>query len=601
MTGNIRRPPLTAVSRKVTSRLPSASQGLPPFAASSKFSERPIDHTATTISRSLSHSTINMNSSIATGTPPPSKSSAQLSRLPSFDAEVPPSPDDKFIKAAESSSLPTVRDSLARDPFVSISRAIHSARLRAGAGLRTMAVHRNNSMNSKAAKYRACLLTIRKFWRPLTVLIFLTTTLIYMFSSRTSTPSRSDKPSASSSWSYLLQPFSKSRRPSAVNSESSLEVMLKHRPAAYRSPTFGTGPWLVAVVADQDRESCQRRDESTGQLRTTPCMGANVWVSYFKRGVLSLPLMRKSTSTSEMANITWLDETILEDGRNVYDGFPVSGSRGMELSELEWFNGRLLAPDDHTGLLMEISSPYGRLDEMGRKLLPGMPSSMPPGVRRKVLLLDGDGGEKSETFKGEWMTIKDGNLLIGGHGRPYTAAGNGSKIMSIGPKWVKAIQQGLNVSHLNWSEKYDAVARAADAEWPGYLMHEAVLWSNDRKEWVFLPRRRSTEAFDAEKNQRMGWNVVILANEEMTSFRTVKIDGLKDGSGSRGFSSAKFVPGSKDGLVAALRTVELEWKVGDAWSRKMETHFSVFDLNSGRIVMEETKIGDKKYEGMVFL
>lgn len=602
MTGHVRRPTLTGVTRTTTSRHPTNHTSTT-FSSSStpQNFDRSAVVNATALSRSMSHSALNINSNAVAMSTNPSKSLAQLAHDYVCDSDVPPSPDNKLLKAAESSSLPLVKDSLARDPFVSISRAIHSARLRAGAGLRTMAAHNNNHMmQSRASRYREIVHALLRAWRPISITLFVTTVLFYIFFSIPSTSSRGHE-SSTPTWTSFLNPFTQSVTQTSPDYRSSLEVMLHHRPATYKSPTFQSGPWLIALVADEDRGSCQRRDDTTNKLHTTACMGATVWVSYFKRGILTLPFSGKSSNHRLTPNITWLDEIVLEDSRKAYDSLSITGNRGMELSELEWFNGKLLAPDDHAGMLTEISSPYGGLDDAGHALLPGIPTNIPPGVRRKALLLDGDGNVKSQVFKGEWMVIKDGDLLIGGHGRPYTVAGDGSKVLSVGPKWVKIVHDGLNVLHTNWTRQYDEVAKAAGVQWPGYLMHEAVLWSNDRREWVFLPRRRSTEAFDADKNQHMGWNVVIVGNEELNSFRQIMIDGLTDRSGTRGFSSAKFVPGSKDRLVTALRTVELEWKVDDAWLRKTESYISVFDLDGGEIVLEETKISDKKYEGLVFL
>lgn len=605
MTGHVRRPTLTGVTctnRTTTSRqLSNPTFGAFPSPSTSANLDSSTVINATALSRSMSHSALNINIGTVSMSTNPSKSFAHLTQHYDDDSYVPPSPDDKLLKAAESSSLPLVTDSLARDPFVSISRAIHSARLRAGAGLRTMAAHNNNlKMQSKASRFRDIVYGALKAWRPIMIVFFLTTTLCYVYFSVPSLSSQTYAPSTPK-WTSLLNPFAKSVSRTPPDYRSSLDIMLHHRPAAYRSPTFQSGPWLIALVADEDRESCQKRDDTTDKLRVIACMGATVWVSYFKRGILTLPLSHKSSSRSLSPNITWLDEMVLEDARKAYDSLSITGNRGMELSELEWFNGKLLAPDDHAGILTEISSPYGGLDFAGHTLLPGIPTNIPPGVRRKALLLDGDGSDQSQLFKGEWMVIKDGELLIGGHGRPYTAARDGSKILSVGPKWVKTVKDGMNVSHTNWTKQYDEVAKAGGVEWPGYLMHEAVLWSNDRREWVFLPRRRSTEAFEADKNQHMGWNVAIVSSEDLKSFRQIVIDGLTDRSGTRGFSSAKFVPGSKDRLVAALRTVELDWKVGDVWSRKTESYISVFDLDSGEMVLEETKMSDKKFEGLVFL
>ena len=41
-----------------------------------------------------------------------------------------------------------------------------------------------------------------------------------------------------------------------------------------------------------------------------------------------------------------------------------------------------------------------------------------------------------------------------------------------------------------------------------YLIHEAVRWNAALQSWFFLPRRVSTEAYDDEKDEERGSNMV---------------------------------------------------------------------------------------------
>jgi soluble calcium-activated nucleotidase 1 len=61
---------------------------------------------------------------------------------------------------------------------------------------------------------------------------------------------------------------------------------------------------------------------------------------------------------------------------------------------------------------------------------------------------------------------------------------------------------------------------------------------------------------------------------------------------SHGFSSFKFIPGTKDHVILALKSEELEGKIA--------TYVMVFDLD-GKILHPETKLGDLKYEGVEFV
>lgn len=59
------------------------------------------------------------------------------------------------------------------------------------------------------------------------------------------------------------------------------------------------------------------------------------------------------------------------------------------------------------------------------------------------------------------------------------------------------------VKHINWANEYKKLRSAVGIEWPGYMIHESVQWSEIYRKWFFLPRRASklayTEAEDEEK------------------------------------------------------------------------------------------------------
>ena len=61
---------------------------------------------------------------------------------------------------------------------------------------------------------------------------------------------------------------------------------------------------------------------------------------------------------------------------------------------------------------------------------------------------------------------------------------------------------------------------------------------------------------------------------------------------SHGFSSFKFVPGTQDKVIVALKSEELEGKIA--------TYIMVFNID-GTIYYPETKIGDLKFEGIEFV
>ena len=366
----------------------------------------------------------------------------------------------------------------------------------------------------------------------------------------------------------------------------------------------GTGPWVIAVIADLDKDSCRIQKEEGKSIHSAPCRRANAWASYYKRGLLSVEKSIFGSLRRTRSSVQWLDEIeIIGRGHADLqkDNVAKYGGRGMELSELEWFSGHLLTPDDHTGILLEITTPRGRMLKNEKDIIMEGTSGIPPSTLYRAFLADGSGNDKTAHFKSEWMVVKDDNLLIGGHGRPYTAPGDGSKIISTNPTWIKVVDKKFQVSHEDWGSKYEFVARAVDVTFPGYLMHEAVLWSKKMRKWVFLPRRKSGESFDSAQNERQGTNVVIIVDENFTESSAIEIEGLRDSTGLKGFSSAKFVPGKHDQWIAAIRTIEIDNSAPTKSDRRTESYLSVFDLSSGNMILEEERFSEKKFEGLAFL
>ena len=247
-------------------------------------------------------------------------------------------------------------------------------------------------------------------------------------------------------------------------------------------------------------------------------------------------------------------------------GNVASGGRGMELSELTVFNGRLLSLDDRTGIVYNI---------VGDKVIPW------------VILADGDGGSSSKGFKGEWSTVVGDKMIVGGLGKEWTT--QTGEIVNHDPMWIKEISCDGGVSHHNWRHRYLAVRESVGITWPGYMIHEAVCWSQIRRRWFFLPRRMSPDKYDDVTDEKMGTNTMIIADEDFADIKTVTV-GKK--IPTHGFSSCKFVPNTQDNLIIALKSEEIEGKVA--------TYVMVFSID-GEVIMDEVKIGDRKFEGIEFL
>ncbi len=146
--------------------------------------------------------------------------------------------------------------------------------------------------------------------------------------------------------------------------------------------------------------------------------------------------------------------------------------------------------------------------------------------------------------------MKDETLYVGGLGKEWTTPDG--EVLNFNPMYVKRVAHGGEPEHINWRENYLALRRKAGIEFPGYMIHEAGAWSNVHKRWFFLPRRASKNKYNDVDDERMGTNMVLTASED---FKDVHLSRVGDtDEPSHGFSSFKFVPGTDDGVIVALKS-----------------------------------------------
>jgi len=298
--------------------------------------------------------------------------------------------------------------------------------------------------------------------------------------------------------------------------------------------------YRISVISDLDTESK---------------VSDSKWVSYMMSGDLEL-----SRDWSRVS-VVWDSSGEVTLTSNIG-----AGGRGMELSELSVFNGRLLTLDDRTGIVYSIVD--------SDHVVPW------------VILSDGD-GSRSKGFKAEWSTVQGDKLVVGGLGKEWTT--QTGEILNHDPMWVKEISCDGGVKHVNWRDHYTAVRESVGITWPGYMIHEAVCWSSVRQEWVFLPRRMSKEKYDDVTDERMGTNTMIITDQHFSNIRSVTVGQRIP---THGFSSCKFIPGTQDNLIIALKSEEIEGSVA--------TYLMVFNMD-GQVIYDEVKIGDRKFEGIEFL
>lgn len=297
--------------------------------------------------------------------------------------------------------------------------------------------------------------------------------------------------------------------------------------------------YRIGVIADLDTNS-----QSDKKL---------TWFSYMRRGYLLV------SQSGDRVAVEWDAERVVLESHLSEKG------RGMELSELVVFNGKLYSVDDRTGVVYHIN---------GNKAVPW------------VILPDGD-GSVAKGFKAEWLAVKDEHLYIGGLGKEWTTTEG--EFVNNNPEWVKVVGFRGDVQHENWVPRYRAMKSAAGIETPGYFIHESAAWSDTLQRWFFLPRRSSKERYEETADERRGTNLVLSCSPDFSDIHVSKVGPLLP---THGFSSFKFVPNTDDQIILALKSEE------DAGI--IATYITAFTLD-GRILLPETKIGDVKYEGLEFI
>ena len=307
-----------------------------------------------------------------------------------------------------------------------------------------------------------------------------------------------------------------------------------------RSDAIKNGLFDLYIVADLDKKSKVEGDKK------------GKWRSVMKRG-----LLKKS---GDSFSIEWTEDTEL------FTKISEAG-RGMELSALLEFNRRLYTFDDRTGLAFEI---------VKNKAIP------------RYIMMEGD-GNTDKGQKTEWATVKDGKMYVGSFGKEYTNP-DGS-IKNTNNMWVSIIDENGVITHEDWTKRFNKLREAAGCPYPGYMIHEAITWSPVRKQWVVLPRRVSKEAYNEDEDERRGSNTILLASEDFSKIEVKHITPLTP---TRGFSEFKFLPGSNDNIIVAMKSEENEEK------QTQNTYLTVFTLD-GKVLMEEMEIpGQMKFEGLEF-
>ena len=257
--------------------------------------------------------------------------------------------------------------------------------------------------------------------------------------------------------------------------------------------------------------------------------------------------------------------------------------RGMELSELTLYHNRLLSFDDRTGTVFEILNKNQGTDSY---------------VVPRFVITEGD-GDTDKGMKWEWATVKGDDLYMGSMGKEYTNPDG--TVANTNNLWIGVLTAKGELKRTDWTRQYNLVRDALGASRPGYVIHEAILWSEALNKWVFLPRRVSSEAYNEVTDERRGSNKVVLVDENFSKPEVVEIK-MKDHDPLHGFSTFAFVPGTNDRHALAIRSVEEDCVGGDESLCKQRTYFMVFDVTTGEVLMDEVRYNtNTKYEGVEFV
>ncbi|TWI52701.1 soluble calcium-activated nucleotidase 1 [Pseudomonas duriflava] len=303
-----------------------------------------------------------------------------------------------------------------------------------------------------------------------------------------------------------------------------------------------TSEYLLAIITDEDHASQIELED--GQIAWTSTLRYDRLYRY---------------QDSQTGRIHYKLESIPPEqgGEHQLISLIAEGGRGAEFSELVMFGKRLVTFDDRTGLLCEIRNQ--------NQLVP------------RQILMTGSGDESFKGFKGEWATLWGDQLIVGSHGK------------NSAEEWVKILDNTYGVTSVDWHDRYQRIRDVLEVGEEGYVIHEAAEWHPYRREWLFFPRKISTEPFDEIIDEReRGSNILVIANEDFSKIRTVPVgDRLAD----RGISSLKILPGHPDECIA-LKSIE----IGD----QRQSYLFCFNLE-GEVLQEDLFIGDYKCEGVEIL
>lgn len=326
-----------------------------------------------------------------------------------------------------------------------------------------------------------------------------------------------------------------------------------------------TQVYPFVCVADEDKHSRVFSPRS-GRIKT--------WKSELKHCILSCKKGKYWSVTRRSP----------QEFRNACAGD--DSGRGLELSELVWFDQRLLTMDDRTGVLLEF--------------VKGLPEP-------KFFLDTVHGGSKG--FKAEWAVQKGPALLIGSHGNVNLRKSLPMQLINMKTLDITV----LDAEHV-FSTLHDAcigdqlrLEGERDALKGAYLTHECCAYSKRRGKFFFAPRQVAWDPYTKESAGRRGSNLLAITALDFDFSRNkvtcsdVQLLRVGKENRLRGFSALAFLPDSNENILMALKSTECEVN-GEEVIESFVTVFELFDDDrQTRTLVEDIPLGQVKYEGVSFI
>jgi soluble calcium-activated nucleotidase 1 len=182
------------------------------------------------------------------------------------------------------------------------------------------------------------------------------------------------------------------------------------------------------------------------------------------------------------------------------------------------------------------------------------------------------------------MTVQYDKLLVGSIGKEWI--NEKGETVHNDTLWVKSIDKYGNIESLDWTKNYQEIRSKTGHTYPGYLIHEAIIWDEFNSKFIIVPRKASTEGYEEKKDEKKGTNLMIISNQR---FNAIKVKKLGEEELEYGFSSIKKLPNMN--MFVGIKVKEL------TDPKETNTKLIIFDTE-GKFHSDYVDLGNIKFEGI---